>query len=61
MYSDSDSDSDGAQFILDIGERRTIVVMRREHKLSKELRESKRTPMPVLNFFLTLERHIIKK
>ena len=29
-----------AQFLLDIGERHIIVVMRGEHKLSKELGES---------------------
>ena len=53
-------DSDpSAQFLLDIGERHTIAVMRREHKLSKELRESKKISIPVLNVFLTLERHII--
>ena len=48
-----------AQFLLDIGGTHNIVVMRGEHKLSKELRELKRTSIPVLNIFLTLERHII--
>ena len=48
-----------AQFLLDIGDTHIIVVMRGEHKLSKELGESKRIPIPVLNFFLTVERHII--
>ena len=44
-----------AQLLLDIGETHIIVDMRGEHKLSKELG----TPIPVLNFFLTLEKDIL--
>ena len=42
-----------AQFLLDIGERHIIVEM------SKELGESKRIPIPGLNFFLTLEKDTV--
>ena len=48
-----------AQFLLDIGERDIIVVMRGEHKLGNELGDSRWIPIPVLNFFLTLERDIL--
>ena len=45
-----------AQFLLDIEEGYMTVVKTGEHKLSKELGESKRIPIQVLNFFLELER-----
>ena len=42
-----------AQFLLDIGEEHIKVVKTGEHKLSKELEESKRIPIQVLKFFWT--------
>ena len=47
-----------AQFLLDTGEGDMIGVNTGVHKLSKELGESKRIPIPALNFFLTLEREL---
>ena len=55
FYGSKWDSNPNAQFLLDIGDTHIIVVMRGEHKLSKELGESKRIPIPVLNFFLTLE------
>ena len=48
-------ESNGAQFLLDVGEEQIIEVMTEEDKLSKEQGELKRIPISVLNLFWALK------